>query len=164
MSPADVIPLARRWRAARTSPASWKQRAAALAVAAVGAGVLTLAASLPPAPQGLGTHQQLGLAPCGFIDRTGIPCPTCGMTTAFASFMHGRPLAALRSQPAGAILAASTVAAVLLAAWTAASGRIVKLPWEWLATPAGLAWLGAVFFGGWTWKIADHLLHAPRVS
>ncbi len=57
----------------------------------VGAGVavgavslLGVAAWLDPSPEGLGTHSQLSLPPCGWILTMDLPCPTCGMTTAFA--------------------------------------------------------------------------------
>ena len=55
------------------------------ALVAVGAAApLVLAASLTPAAQGLGTHTALGLPACGWASMSGIPCPSCGMTTAFA--------------------------------------------------------------------------------
>ena len=46
--------------------------------------VLVVAALLTPSPIGHSTHTQLGLPPCGFLVMTGLPCPGCGMTTAFA--------------------------------------------------------------------------------
>jgi uncharacterized protein DUF2752 len=39
---------------------------------------------LTPARAGFGTHTQLGLPPCGFRALTTLPCPACGLTTAFA--------------------------------------------------------------------------------
>lgn len=72
------------------------------AVAWVGyAAVLALAAWLTPAPSGLGTHMELHLPPCGFYVLFHKPCPSCGMTTSFSWLMHGRPVEALRAQPAG---------------------------------------------------------------
>ena len=50
--------------------------------------VIALAATLSPDPSGHGTHQQLGLPPCGFIYVTGYPCPGCGLTTAFAHMVR----------------------------------------------------------------------------
>jgi len=84
------------------------QRAGAGVAAAVLGGVLVVAASLTPSPLGHSTHEQLGLPACAFLAATGRPCPTCGMTTAFANMAHGSPLTALMTQPMGAILALAT--------------------------------------------------------
>src|SRR5689334_8979719 len=54
--------------------------------------ILITAARLHPDAHQYGTHEQLGLPPCGFLVMTGLPCPTCGMTTAFAYATHGRLL------------------------------------------------------------------------
>jgi hypothetical protein len=81
--------------------------------AALGAGlfaVLAVASLLPPDPRGLGTHQQLGLPPCTFLTVMGIRCPACGMTTAWANVMHGRPVEALRASASGTLLAAVAIA------------------------------------------------------
>src|SRR5438105_2916208 len=56
-------------------------------------GVLAIGAWLKPDAHGYGTHQQLGFASCAFKDRTGLPCPSCGFTTAFAYFAHGNLIA-----------------------------------------------------------------------
>ena len=64
-----------------------------------------LARSLEPSPRGYGTHQQLGLPPCTFRMLVGIPCPSCGMTTAFSHFMHFDLVGCCRANPAGLLLA-----------------------------------------------------------
>ncbi len=136
----------------------WKVRVGAAAIAITATAVLITAISLRPSPSGVGTHTAMGLPPCGFLEMTGLPCPTCGMTTAFSLMAHGRPLAAFRSQPAGAILFLLTLAA-LVASWRAAwTGRLPRINWDWLGTGRGLATLGVVFFGAWAWKITLHLL------
>lgn len=66
--------------------------------------VVSTAASLDPDPRGLGTHEQMGLHPCGFYLSTGRPCFSCGMTTAFASMASLRPLDALAANPLGTVL------------------------------------------------------------
>ena len=81
-------------------------------------GMMALAAWLNPAPGGMGTHTQLHLPPCGVLLVFGKPCPSCGMTTAFAWMARGRVFRALSVQPAGV--------AVFLAA----------LAW-WLYLPVG---------------------------
>jgi len=85
--------------------------------------VVSIAFSLDPDPRGHGTHERLGLAPCGFRFTTGMPCPTCGVTTAFSEMVHLRLLAALVHQPFGAILFLLVFAAGLGWLYTAATGR-----------------------------------------
>ncbi len=70
--------------------------------------VLGLAAWLHPSPNGHGTHEQMGLPACGWVAAFGKPCPTCGMTTAFAAAAHRDALGAVRAQPMGAALALVT--------------------------------------------------------
>ena len=85
--------------------------------------LLLLAAWMNPSAEGLGTHQQLGLAPCGWIVYGGIPCPSCGMTTSFAHATDGNLLGALQAQPAGAFLAFLTACALVIAGWQLVSGE-----------------------------------------
>lgn len=68
-----------------------KSRAARLGWAILGllpAAVIVTAAFLTPDPAGHGTHQQLGLPPCGFLVITGYPCPGCGLTTCFTHMVR----------------------------------------------------------------------------
>jgi len=44
------------------------------------------------------------LVPCGFKQKYGLPCPTCGMTTAVVAFAQGKVLEAFYIQPAAALL------------------------------------------------------------
>ena len=95
-----------------------------LVAAALGlAALLGVARRLEPDPRGYGTHRQLGLPPCAFLAVTGRPCPSCGMTTAFAWVARGRFDRAWRANPAGSLLAPVCAGLVpwLLAA--AATGR-----------------------------------------
>lgn len=91
--------------------------------------VFVLAVWLHPDPAGLGTHTQLHLPPCGFYEVFHKPCPSCGMTTAFAWMIRGHLLRAVQAQPAGAAVFA---AAVLLALY---------LPWAWVRRRPPLALL-----------------------
>jgi hypothetical protein len=52
---------------------------------------------------------------CGFKQRTGLPCPTCGMTTATIAFAQGRIFEAFYIQPACGLLCSVMVIASLLA-------------------------------------------------
>jgi len=56
---------------------------------------------------------------CGFKQRTGLPCPTCGMTTATLAFAQGRILEAFYIQPACGLLCSAMVVAAVLAFITA---------------------------------------------
>ena len=66
--------------------------------------VFGLAALVAPSPTGHGTHLQLGLGQCTFLQATGWPCPMCGATTTFSLMAHLRPLDALANQPFAACL------------------------------------------------------------
>ena len=64
------------------------------------------------------THLQLGLPPCTFRVLTGIPCPSCGMTTSFALLMHGDLMNSLRANAVGTLLA---LFGLLVIPWSLAS-------------------------------------------
>jgi hypothetical protein len=84
-----------------------------MALSALGlALVFVVARRLEPDPRGFGTHTQLGLPPCHFQWVTGHPCPSCGMTTAFAWFVRGRFDRSWQSNPAGVLLAPMALALV----------------------------------------------------
>lgn len=85
------------WLLLALSPAGW-------VMLAVGRFLLV------PDPSGHGTHVQLGLAPCLPMQRYGIPCPACGLTTAVTHFAHGELGASLVVQPLGFALGAVALA------------------------------------------------------
>lgn len=87
--------------------------------------VLIVALLLEPDPHGMGTHERLGMPPCGFLQTTGLPCPSCGMTTSFAAMAHGRILEALYAQVAGAVLFLVTLGAAGVGTAQALSGRAI---------------------------------------
>ena len=64
-----------------------------------------LSVFMTPSPQGFGTHRQLGLPPCSFRDLTGLPCPSCGMTTSFSHFVRGQWLQSIQTSSTAFILA-----------------------------------------------------------
>jgi len=137
-------------------------RTARLAWAGVGVvcgAVLTIAAVITPDPRGLGTHQQLlRLAPCSFVLTSGLPCPTCGMTTSFAWMLHGHPLKAFLVQPAGAVLCLATVALLLFSLWVVCSGNIVSPDWTRIGPVKLMLAVGLLILGGWAFKIVHGLL------
>lgn len=52
---------------------------------------------------------------CGFKQKTGLPCPTCGMTTATLAFAQGKIREAFYAQPACAFFCCLAVIAAVLA-------------------------------------------------
>jgi hypothetical protein len=132
----------------------------AVAVVCVGAGAAAtwLLAHAAPDPRGLGTHEQLGLRPCAWPTALGVPCPTCGITTAACHLVHLSPLQAVLVQPFGAALAAAGLALSIYAGYCLLTGRslldrIVLLPYGRLAL-----WALALFAAAWLYK---YLTFAP---
>jgi len=76
------------------------------------AAVLATAVALTPDPAGHGTHTQLGLPPCGFIVFLGVPCPGCGLTTAFSHMVRLDLPGAFGANPFGVLLFLVTVASL----------------------------------------------------
>jgi hypothetical protein len=69
------------------------------------------------------THRQLGLPPCSFLEVTGVPCPSCGMTTSFALLMHADVLGSLRANCVGTLLALFCLCLIPWAVLSVARGR-----------------------------------------
>jgi hypothetical protein len=83
-------------------------------------GMTITACLLTPSSTGYGTHQQLGLPPCGFLTLTGYPCPSCGITTSLAYLLHGDVVHSLVSQPFGTVFYAAMLFAAsisLISIW-----------------------------------------------
>jgi hypothetical protein len=74
-----------------------------LALTLLSGAVLLIARLLQPSAQGVGTHEQLGLPSCLFLTLTGIPCPSCGLTTSFAHAARFNFIASLTTQPFGLV-------------------------------------------------------------
>ena len=62
------------------------------------------------------------LRPCGFKQRFGLPCPTCGMTTSLLAFSQGKIIEAFYIQPAAGLLYSIAVVAAFFALFTAVFG------------------------------------------
>lgn len=90
-------------------------------------GVFTLAAQLNPYRDGRvwleGTHTQMQLPPCTFKVATGLPCPSCGMTSSFALLVRGDLWNSLQANWAGTLLAGLCLALIPWGLWSAWRGR-----------------------------------------
>jgi hypothetical protein len=84
------------------------------ALGSVSGAVLIVARLLQPSSHGVGTHEQIGLPPCAFLHFTGIPCPSCGLTTSFAHAARLHFYEAFAAQPFGLILFCLTALSVPL--------------------------------------------------
>lgn len=85
-----------------------------VALTTLAGATLIIARLLRPSPSGFGTHQQLGLPPCLFFKLTGIPCPSCGLTTSFAHSSRLHFVQAFLAQPFGVIAFCLTVISIPL--------------------------------------------------
>ena len=132
-------------------------RAAALAVSAGCLTVLIIAATLPPSPDGIGSHQKMGLASCQFEHRTGVPCITCGMTTSFAHFVRGQLAASVYVQPMGMLLALTTAIVFWGALYIALTGRPVHRLLRFFPMKLFLIPLFTLTILAWVWKIWIHV-------
>jgi hypothetical protein len=140
------------------------RRGAALLIAAGASAPLWIGAWLRPAVEGVGTHQQLGLPACGWIVGMGLPCPSCGMTTAFSLAARGDLAGAFAAQPMGALLAVLAAMVAVVAAWTAISGcRSWEVIWSLLDRRVGWA-LAALLALAWVYKLAAVRLAATATE
>lgn len=99
-------------------------------------GGFSVAFQLQPDPRGFGTHQQLGLPPCSLRSLVDVPCPSCGMTTAFAHFVRGHWIQSLQANCSGFLLALACAVQIpwcLLSLWTGRLWRVQRLDVLFLA-------------------------------
>jgi hypothetical protein len=94
-----------------------KRRMGWFSLALAASALLVIARMLEADPRGFGTHTQLGLPRCGFLVLTGLPCPACGLTTAFAHMAQGELGHALHAHATGVLLFVITLASVPLSVW-----------------------------------------------
>jgi len=129
-------------------PTSRRQR---LAAAWVFLGIAGLFASLYLA-QRLGFDFGTLFGPCGFKQRHGLPCPTCGMTTAVLAFARGQIVRAFYVQPAAgllcsclAVVAAAALALAIAGRYPRSFGQVVAR----VRITHVLIGVGLVVAGGW---------------
>ena len=102
----------------------------------------------------MGTHRQLGLPSCQFLVMSGLPCPSCGMTTSFALLMHGDLAGSWRANGVGTLMALYCAAAIPLALYGALAGRLpVVRSVEWWALASVSLFLPLLLIR-WLWVVA----------
>jgi hypothetical protein len=97
----------------------------------------------------MATHTQLGLEPCNMVVATGKPCPACGMTTSFALLMHADPLASLRANWVGTLLALAWLALIPWGILSAVRGRLIWIRRGELWLTVGVSILLMLMIGRW---------------
>src|SRR5687768_7239343 len=118
--------------------------------------VLLVAAWLTPSPRGMGTHESLNLPRCGWIVVADLPCPTCGMTTAFAHAANGNLVASFMAQPLGCLLALATAMALLVSVHVVVTGSRIASAFSGLLAGKSLWLLSALVVASWGYKIVAY--------
>lgn len=105
----------RKWSMVQFEPAlSRKNLKNELLVVLSWLAVTGVGLALTPSVHGHGTHQQLGLPPCGSVLLFGRMCPGCGLTTSWTAVLKGDFSAAFAANWLGPVLyLAFTVAAIV---------------------------------------------------
>lgn len=146
------------YRATRRVPfAPPLTRLIALAVAVGCLAVLIMAAGLTPSPSGVASHKGLGLQSCALLERTSVPCPSCGMTTSFTWFVRGNLPASMYVQPMGMALAFAAACCVWAGAYIAITGRPIHRLLTVCPASRLLFRVLGFFIAAWGWKVALQL-------
>lgn len=108
-------------------------RVSLLAIGIMLVGVFALAAYLNPynadgSPRSMATHTTIGLPPCNFVELTGKPCPSCGMTTSFALLVRGDVGNSLGANWVGTVIAAVWAALLVWCFASAAAAKLFLIP------------------------------------
>ncbi len=132
---------------------TWKDKVVSVIGLATSSATLVVARSLHPSMTGMGTHLQLGLPPCRFLALTGLPCPSCGLTTSFAFAAHFQFQQALLASPFGLLLFFAVVLAIpaiCFQLWR-------QIAWESMVRALDLttitSWAVAAYFTSWFCKL-----------
>lgn len=118
--------------------------------------VLGIAWWLDPAVAGHGTHEQLGLPPCGLVEMINRPCPSCGFTTCFTLGMDGRWIDSAINQPFGFLLYLVTLSVPFVGARVVFQRFSVlhatrRWPWWSIIATTFALWLLAWLYKWLTW-------------
>ena len=136
----------------------WIDRVIAAAILLIAGAMVALLRTLQPDPRGVGTHEQLGMAPCGWSQGAdGIPCPTCGVTTAACHLVHLHPVEAVTTQPFGAVLALAGLVLAAMAAFCLLKQKsfldlIARLPYGTIVVGFTVLLLASWLYKYWTFE------------
>lgn len=119
--------------------------------------LLVIASQLPPSPSGVGTHEAMGLEPCRFLQVTGVPCASCGSTTAFAHYVRGSFFTSFYVQPLGFLIAVLATATVVSGTYVATTGRPVYRLLRFIPSRYYVIPIIVYAIGSWGWKMVSHL-------
>ncbi len=143
------LPLARQDR-----EYSGKDRIIYAGLISLSGAVLLVGRWLTPSPRGVGTHEQLGLPPCAWLHLTGIPCPSCGLTTSVAHAARLHFHEAFVTQPFGLLVFGLALLGIPLSVYALRR----RVPWSrwlyWRGTDLLLFALIALYLLSWCYKIA----------
>jgi len=133
---------------------SRRDRVQYLLVSGSAAALLLIARLLQPSADGFGTHRQLGLPPCAFLHFTGIPCPSCGLTTSVAHAARLHLYESVITQPFGVVVFISAVMSIPLSIYFIHR----RVSWSKLTSLRGRNFavylMIALFILSWLYKIA----------
>ncbi|HKQ75875.1 MAG TPA: DUF2752 domain-containing protein [Blastocatellia bacterium] len=125
-----------------------------LIVAGSSIALLLVARLLRPSLDRVGTHRQLGLPPCAFLHFTGIPCPSCGLTTSVAHAARLHFYESVITQPFGLVVFSSAVLCIPLSIYFIRR----RVPWSNLKRFRGRNFVVyliiVLFILSWLYKIA----------
>jgi presenilin-like A22 family membrane protease len=122
-------------------------RLALLAMAGGLVGVFAVAIWLDPydrdgTPLRMQAHTQLGLPQCTFYEITGLPCPSCGLTTSFSLLVHGDLVNSGKANVAGTLLAVFCLALIPWALVCVYKGRL----WIIRSLERSMTWVVLILF------------------
>lgn len=128
-------------------------RAGWVSLALASLGLLASARLVAPHPSGLGTHRALGLPPCPFLAGSGLPCPTCGLTTGFAHLARGALGPALQAHPLSLPLFLLVVIGLVVGIVGAVRGRSPIALGRALGSAPLLRWLALTAMATWVGRL-----------
>jgi hypothetical protein len=117
--------------------------------------VLAVAGWLKPAAVGYGTHTQLGLPPCMFLQVTHWPCPSCGLTTSFAWAIRFHFWNAFLANPFGILMFLGTVSLIpvsIVLLWRRISFRRITECDQFCKVMYAAS---ALYVASWVFKLAE---------